>query len=126
MKQLEIQTAVYNRLTSQLSEPVYDDVPQDPVFPYVVIGDDTSIPFDTDTELGEEATLTLHVWSRYDGRAEVKRIMSDIYDALHRHALAVTDTDTVDCMFEFSETMLDPDMETRHGVMRFRLLLEYA
>lgn len=125
MKQLEIQTAIYSRLTSQLSEPVYDNVPQDPTLPYVVIGDDTSIPFDTDLELGEEATLTLHIWSRYDGRAEVKGIMSDIYDALHRHSLAVTGADTIDCMFEFSETMLDPDMETRHGVMRFRLLLDY-
>ena len=121
MKQLEIQTAVYSRLTSQLSETVYDDVPQDPTFPFVVIGDDTGIPFDTDDTTGTESTLTIHVWSRYDGRSEVKGIMSDIYDALNRHSLSVTGANTIDCLYEFGETMLDPDMETRHGVMRFRL-----
>ena len=43
--------------------------------PYVVIGDDTSAQWDTDDTVGSENTLTLHVWSRYYGRAEVKDIM---------------------------------------------------
>ena len=122
MNALEIQTAVYARLSAQLDTPVYDDVPQGSEYPYTVIGDDTAVEWDGDTFLGTEATLTIHTWSQYSGRAEVKGIMSSIYAALHRYSLSIAGYNTVTCTWEFAETFLEADGETRHGVQRFRLI----
>lgn len=134
-----IQAAVYARLrtyaplTAMLAphaDPqvggaaIYDDVPQGAAFPYVTIGEDTLVEWDTDTELGAEATITLHTWSRQRGRAETKALQGHIYDALHRYALPVTGMHLIECKWEMSESFLDPDGHTRHGVMRFRLVLQ--
>lgn len=128
MNQWNIQVAVRTRLlaTSSLflivSDRVYDDVPQDTVFPYVVIGDDTSIPWDQDCKTGADTTLTIHAWSRYSGRKEVKDMLQAIYNGLHNFELNVTGGHNVLCQAEYEETFLDPDGATRHGVIRFRLL----
>lgn len=121
-----IQQAIFTRLKNYapLTVPVYDDVPQGADFPYVSIGDDTLIPFDQDACLGAEATVTLHTWSRERGRKQTKMIQGVLYDALHRYALQVDGSHTVDCLWEMSESFLDPDGHTRHGVSRFRVLLQ--
>jgi|SRR5690606_2996377 len=120
-----LQQAVYDQLSGYPGMPtVYDDVPGDAAFPYVVIGDDTHIPFDTDDSLGSESTLTLHVWSRYRGKKECKDIMALIYAALTRQPLALDGHDLITIEFEYSEVVLDPDGQTRHGVQRFRALVE--
>jgi hypothetical protein len=140
----EIQKAIYSELiedsalatllaknANDSSLPaIYDAVPQpkdagsDIPFPYVVIGDDTLIDWDTDTSVGKEATITIHSWSRYRGRIEVKNIQGAIYDALHLSQLNVDGYDTVLCFSEYSESILDPDGLTRHGVQRFRLIID--
>ena len=122
-----LQQTVYDQLSGYPGMPtVYDDVPVDAAFPYVVIGDDTHIPFDTDDSLGSESTLTLHVWSRYRGKKECKDIMALIYAALTRQPLVLDGHDLITIEFEYSEVVLDPDGITRHGVLRFRALVEQA
>lgn len=140
----KIQEAIYDKLINDVDLTVaiapnvqnankgaiYDNVPQaldsgnDSFFPYVTIGDDTMIDWDTDTSQGKEATLTIHVWSRYRGRKEVKEIQGIIYDILHLSNLIITGYHSVLMLSEFSETLLDPDGLTRHGVQRFRLIVE--
>lgn len=122
MKMLDIQAAIYTRLASVLSVDVWDDVPQQPEFPYVVIGDDTAVDWSADAYIGTDATLTIHVWSRQSGRSETKAIQQEIDEALNRFDLVVDGLDVVTLHREFSQTMLDPDGRTRHGVQRFRLL----
>lgn len=109
-------------LVAYVGSRVYDDVPQETPFPYVVIGDDTSIEWDQDCSTGSESTITLHTWSRYSGRMETKLMLQAIYGALHRNELTITGGHNVVCHAEFQESFLDPDGETRHGVIRFRLL----
>lgn len=128
-----LQKAVYDQLSAYPDMPsVYDDVPVDVkgqpavAFPYVVLGEDTHIPFDTDDSLGSESTVTLHVWSRYRGKKEAKGIQALIYDALTRQPLMLDAHDLITLEFEYSEVMLDPDGITRHGVQRFRALIEQA
>jgi hypothetical protein len=121
--ELEIQKAVFNRLNTSLNVPVYDNVPDNAQAPYVVIGDDTLTEYDTFGELGFEATVTIHSWSVYRGRKQVKEIMGSIYDALHRAELTVTGYNLIGCDCEFSETFLESDGVTRHGVQRFRILI---
>ena len=122
MNQANIQAAVFTRLNSQLTQAVYDDVPQNAAFPYVVVGDDTSIAFDDDCGNGLESTITIHVWSIYSGRKEVKEIMGAVYNALHRYDLTISNGYTIAINYEYQDTFLDPDGTTRHGVIRFRLL----
>jgi hypothetical protein len=124
MNQVEIQAAIFNTLKTSLGIPVYDNVPQASAYPYVVIGNDTSIPFDTDNSIGSESTLTIHVWSQYRGKMEVKEILQEIYDQLNRANIAVSDCHLIECIAEFQETFLESDGLTRHGVIRFRIIVE--
>ncbi len=121
--ELEIQKAIYGVLDGALSINVYDDVPDNAQAPYVVIGDDTFVEYDTDGETGFEATITVHSWSTYRGRSQVKNIMGQIYNALHRAEFTVSGYNLIGCDAEFSETFLESDGVTRHGVQRFRILI---
>src|SRR5690625_2919989 len=126
MNTFEIQRAVFARLTDQLTVPVFDDVPQGTPCPYVVIGEDDSESFDTDDSLGLDTDITIHVWSEYSGRKEVKDIMAQIYAALNRYELVIDGMYTIDCICEYQDSFLDPDGVARHGVIRFRLTTEAA
>lgn len=121
---LRTRLAGYSGLSSLVGTRVYDHVPQDAAFPFVVIGDDTMIPFDTHSTIGGEHTVQVHTWSRYRGNAETKQIQSQIYNALHRYALTVSGGTMVDCQCEYAETFLDADGLTMHGVTRFRVLVD--
>jgi hypothetical protein len=125
MMQEEIQAAIFARVQA-VGYPTYDHVPQGVDFPYVVVGDDTSTPWDTDTSIGSETTCTIHVWSRYRGRKECKEIMRTLYEALHRADFPIIGGALIECQAEFQESFLDPDGLTRHGVMRFRLTVDEA
>lgn len=127
----EIQKAVFERLSGFTGMPtVYDHVPQPPdsgsaaQFPYVTIGDDTHIPFDTDDSVGAESTITIHSWSRARGRAEVKEIQATVRAALQRFDLDVDGFALITVEFDSSESFMDPDALTRHGISRFRILLD--
>ena len=129
MIQWQIQRAVYQALTTDPDlmdaiKGVFDHVPQDQDYPYVNIGEDTSIEWDTDTSLGQQSTLTIHVWSREYGRREVKEIMALIYGVLHRSELEVDNGSVVTCEVEFVETFMEADGVTRHGVLRVRLVMD--
>ena len=124
------QEIVFTALDGNISAGVYDDVPYLPAgmprenFPYVVIGDDTATAWDTDDTLGKEVTIQVHIWSRTAGFKETKAVMGEVYDILNRGALSKTGYNVVDCLCEFTETLRDPDGETRHGVMRFKLTIQ--
>lgn len=122
-----LQKAVFDALTAYPGMPdVYDDVPVGATFPYIAIGEDTHIPFDTDDSLGAESTVTIHVWSRYRGKKEAKDAQALVYAALTRQSLPVEGHDLITLEFEYSEVLLDPDGITRHGVQRFRSLCEQS
>lgn len=125
MRQLQLQKAIYDKLKTDLNPiQVYDNVPQNASFPYVAIGEDTAIEWETDEVKGTESTLTIHIWSRQKSRVQTKTIMGQVYTALSRASLTLTAGTLVTIDFEFGETLLDADGETRHGIMRFRALIE--
>lgn len=141
-----VQVAVFDRLRADATlaglladsviagsptEPaIYDHVPQaqlseDPSqFPYVVIGDDTAGEFDTDDVNGQETTVTLHIWSRYRGKKEVKQIADAIYDALHDATLAISGQNAIYCFWEFAESVPESDVLVQHEVTRFRIVTQ--
>lgn len=111
---------------------IYDFVPQAAAsedaspFPYVAIGDDTAVEFDTDEVNGQEHTVTLHIYDRYRGTTRVKQIQDAIYAALHDTQLAVANHNTVYCFWEFSGSVPEPEVLTQHGVSRFRIVTQEA
>jgi len=133
---VNVQTAVYSALNSDSSlgdlvEAIYDYAPQDEVtgdggFPYLVIGEDTAAPWDRDDSTGAEWTIALHSWSRYRGQKEIKQIQDACYDVLNRASLSVTGFHLVTVEWEFSESLLDPDGLTHHGVQQYRIRLQTA
>src|SRR5690625_5523766 len=119
----DIQAAIYQALSEAPGmPPVYDNVPQDTGFPYVVIGDDISTPFDDDCGVGAETLVTINVWRVYRGRQEVKNVMALIYAALQRVQLPFAHGYTVTFTFDWQHSMVDAYGVTRHGIIRFRLL----
>jgi hypothetical protein len=123
--QKSIFTALNGNVTgvSSANIPIYDDVPEGSVYPYVVIGEETTSNNGTKTLDGVEHTITLHVWSQYRGRREIKEIMQSVYEKLHNTAITVTGASLVNIRQEFSNTLAEQDGITRHGVMRFRAVL---
>lgn len=129
-----IQGAIYDQLSNNAPlvaavVGIYDRVPQgnqDSDFPYVVIGEDVGATFDTDTELMQTVAITIHTWSRYNGRIECKNIQGLIYDALHRKEseLSFSGFDFVGVNQESEQTFLDNDGHTTHGTQTYNLIIE--
>ncbi len=129
---VKLQTAIYSTLTSgtltdisgtSITSKVYDDVPEGTAYPYIVIGEETTIPVGAKDTDGHEHTLTFHVWSQYRGRKEIKQIMEQIYTILHNVAISITGATLVNIRHEFERTLLESDGITRHGVIRFRAVV---
>lgn len=126
--QFALQQTLYSALnvsaiTTDLSCGVYDDVPQSASYPYIALGEETSIDYSVKDIQGGEATINLHIWSQYKGSKETKQIMDKIHDLLHNSNLSVSGFNLINLRFEFSDIMRDPDGITRHGVMRFRAII---
>ena len=120
----EVQTAIFAKLEADLAVPVFDFVLQENVpSEYVTIGADTLLPFDTDGRKGFDGTLAIHSWAVANGRRTIKLLQGDVYDSLDRAELSITGYNPIGIEFQFSETNLDPDGATYHGVQRFRILI---
>lgn len=120
-----IDAAIYTALDNALSEPVYGsgNVPDNIEDRYVVIGNNTAIDWSTDGRTGFETTVTIHTWDtlpKSHGFYYLKLLMGEVYITLNRATLAVSGYNVLELDYEFSESMLDPDGLTTHGVQRFR------
>ena len=102
---------------------IFDDVSENTAYPYVVIGEETATNIDTKDKDAHEHTLTIHVWSQYRGRKEIKNIMSSVYTTLHNASITVSGASLVNIRHEFENTLTEADGITRHGVMRFRVVV---
>ena len=124
-----------------VSANVFDNVPKDHPYPYISMGNWTAIDAATKSKDGHQLTITLHIWSQYSGRKEVKNMMAQVYEALHNKTgddidvgsgdqntnvavAALTRFKLVNLRHEFSNDMVESDDgRTRHGVMRFRAVV---
>jgi len=130
-----VQQGIYSTLTSysplmSAVAAVYDDVPQPDDsgyasnFPYITIGEDIFTDISTDTELMSSVSITVHTWSRACGRKETKNIQSLIYNALNRVNISQAGYKFVNIHEAQSQSMLESDGKTRHGVQTFVLIIE--
>ena len=126
--QFQLQTAIYTALnvsaiTTTLGCGVYDEVIEGNTYPFISLGEETTIDYSTMTAVGSETTINIHIWSQYKGSKQTKEIMDKIHDLLHDINLTVTGFNLINLRFEYSDIMRDTDGVTRHGVMRFRAII---
>ena len=129
---LALQSAVFAALSANAdistltggTPRVFDDVPPATPYPYVSFGQTVERDWSTGTETGHEHTLTLHVWSRAPGRAQVHQIATLIQSTLHEAALALSGHHLVNLRHEFTDARREPDGETYRALVRFRAVTE--
>lgn len=126
-----VQAAVYARLTGDPElmariTGVFDYVPEDARYDYVVIGEATETPANRHRGFGRETVPTLHVWSKYRGHSRGLLIAARITQLLDHQPLTIAGLHHVSTRFEFSQTLTDPEPpgDIRHIPMRFRIVTE--
>lgn len=103
---------------------LYDEPPASAAYPYATLGRMETRPLDTSEASALEHIVTLHVWSRYGGRAEALDIIGALRAALHDRALTVTGRKIVLLLAGFSDVFRAGDGITTHGVLRLRAVTE--
>lgn len=107
-----------------VADRVYDDPPPGVTFPYITIGRIESKPLDASAREALEHGLTLHVWSRYGGRAEALEVIAALRGCLHNAGLNVADRRLVLLFAQFADVFRSGDGITTHGVLRLKAITE--
>lgn len=107
-----------------VGERFYDDPPPDVIFPYLTLGRVESRAIDASEREALEHGVTLHVWSRYGGRAEVLQIIAALRGCLHNAALDVAERRLVLLFAQFADVFRSGDGRTTHGVLRLKAITE--
>lgn len=126
----ELQKAIFLVLDGDatlgaLIDSIYDYVPDNAVFPYLVIGDFTSVTFDDKTSDGANTTVTLHAFTQDKDKQVAHQIIARTYDLLHNAELSVTGQNLIllrsDNFLQVFQERTDNNT-TYHGVVRYRAL----
>jgi Protein of unknown function (DUF3168) len=91
---------------------------------YVTIGRVESRSIDASEREALEHAVTLHVWSRYGGRAEALDVLGTLRRCLHNAALGVEDRRLVLLFAQFTDVFRSGDGRTTHGVLRLKAITE--
>jgi Protein of unknown function (DUF3168) len=118
-----VQTAVWQALTADppIGAGVYDRLPENAPYPQIEITGGAQRDWSHAVVRGEQITVELHIWSRYNGFAEARSLMAQVRKRLDLQPLVlpVEGMTLVDLMYTTADLMLDVDMMTRHGIVRF-------
>ena len=126
----ELQVAIVTRLkataavTAFVGNRVYDSVPDNPVFPYITVGEGDETSDDADCIDGLEISLDIDVWSRGSGFPEAKKISDEIRKALKTSELTIPTNALVYFRHRQTRFLRDPDGKTSHAVLQFEAFVE--
>ena len=117
--------AVYAKLnaTTGLVGIVSESLNDTNSFPKIWLEDGGADDWSNKDDDGLEAIVNLHVGSRYRGTKELRELMSKCHTALHFVDLTLANGQSVLCQFLRHDIVTDSDGITRHGIMRFNLLI---
>ena len=105
---------------------VFDKVPEKQPHPYVSLGSITENVDDAHNQRGLEASVVLHVWSKYDGFKEAAGILAELDAALDRQPLTVPGWRDVSIAHQQHTELRDPDPDIRHINVSYRVWLTKA
>ncbi|NML55663.1 DUF3168 domain-containing protein [Streptomyces sp. R302] len=129
---LAVQGAVYTKLsadgelTVDLGAGVYDNVPENAPFPHIVLGEATEVPANSQDRFARDTVVTLHVWTKALGHTEGLTIGQRVNALLDHQPLTIPGLDHVATLFEFGQTLTDPEPpgDIRHLMLRYRVRTE--
>ncbi len=126
---LAIQGAIRSLLVADaelqsLGVSVYDYLPENVPYPFIVIGEATEVPANAHDRHGWETVPTLHVWDQYRGFKRVLQIGGRLTALLDHQPLTVPGYDHIVTRFEFGQPLTDPEPpgDIRHLVQRYRVV----
>lgn len=128
---LELQKALLGALSGDAAltaalggQRIHDRPPANAAFPYITFGRTSVYDWSTGTEPGTEQILTLHIWSKAQGKKEALEIMELARARLEGEGITMPEFALVSLFFEFAEVRYDDDLAVHHGLLRFRARLE--
>lgn len=79
---VELWTFIYNKLNGFISCDIYDYVPDEESFPYVVFGEETVTPERTKQNCTHRVVTYFHIYSDSKGRKEATELSNEILEIL--------------------------------------------
>lgn len=126
-----IQEAIYDELAGDTTlnatvTGIYDDVPDDAVFPYVHLAGVRAQDWTSSSTVGSEAQFELEVFSRSGGHQQALDVMDRIHTLLHGQGLSGGSLHVA--LVRLLNSTIDTlsDGKTVRGQMRFRVLAHFA
>lgn len=116
-------------VTALVSTRIYDEPPQDVVFPYLRFNTIQANAFDTDTAQGALVDVSMEAHSRSaSGRVEASQIAEAIKAALHRQetSVIVTGFTLVELIFEAFYATRDKDGRGYTAIISLQAMLDTA
>lgn len=111
-------------LSALIGDRLYEEVPDKPQFPYVVLGDTQEIDDSVQCLDGSELFIDLHVWTNEPGYKKCKLISAILKTLLHRADLTLDEERCVLIEHRITRTFQDRTVIIKHGVVTFRALTE--
>ncbi len=121
---LVLHDAQVARIELDTAYKVYGAHPQDVPYPYIMTGEMTAGDWSAKGEPGQEVFSTLHLWSQYKGEQEILEMYGGVLEAITRAELSLAPDFNALGYFDGWNLITDIDGKTRHGILRFRYLIE--
>jgi len=128
---LQLQEAIYAFLEADTffadhGCAVYDEVPENAAFPFLVLSDGMETPQDVFSEKGRLTIFNIHIWSMAQGMEEMEVLFNRVDELLHYNSALPAMPGYV-FIYGKRDTMTvqrDTDGLTRHLVARYVFLSE--
>lgn len=127
---LELQAAIVGKLKGDagvqaiVGARVYDEVPSNPTFPYISIGDNQVLPDKAECIDGTEVFWQIDGWARDPTFPVAKAISKAVVAALDDATLTISGYSAVVAEIDRVTYLHDPDGITRHVAVNFRFLIQ--
>jgi hypothetical protein len=123
-----LQKAIYDKLIAStglmsLVSGIFDHVPQNTVFPYVVIRNIASSDLSNLAKSGVETSVIINIWSREAGNKQTANIMEIIYGLLHDGSLVMSGKNVFAVRIVKTSIELENDGWTYQGIMELRAVI---
>jgi len=105
---------------------IFDEIPPGANFPYANIGRIETQANGASAHDALQHAVTLHVWSRYGGRAEAQAILAAFRAALDDAPLIVEGRRVTLCLVTLVDAFRSGDGRTTQGVLRLKVHSEPA
>lgn len=118
--------AAHEGVRAMLGNParLYDNAPEDPIYPYLTYGAARCEDIGGDEGALTAHVLTLHIWSRYGGRAQSLSLMNEVRRAIEQDDLSFEGCHLVSATVIYSDIFRNSDGRTLHAILRVSLRLE--